>query len=145
MKQKPYTNSTNNYLTIGSTLIAPGQTRMVDERLIPGFCRSSDRNEPVPEKTRLQQIAEQNVPEVVEELPNLSLEELDQLAAMDGRVGVQKGIANEKLERAKAVQDSGKNDSSDASSNGDNSDDKNQGDSVTEPAEPNNGSAEPNA
>jgi len=105
MAMKPWTNTGETPVHIGGKLIGPGETRDVEETLIPDYApaaREPDLSDPVLE------ILDHKVAEIAGILPQLSDEELRQVeqAEQDGktRKGVMEAIAEEWLRRASGAQ-----------------------------------------
>lgn len=107
--KKPYTNDTDKIVHIGNCTIWPGQTREVEETLIPGFVQESSGEEE--QDTALEDalvaLLDGSVAEIREALPGLPGEHLDLLETLEasdnggkGRKGVAEAIAEERLRRA---------------------------------------------
>lgn len=104
MKEVPYTNTSAHARTIGNKTIAPGETRMVDETLLGP--RAAAESEPEPENPLLEML-DGSVAGIVERLPEVSDDELEQLiqTEADGkaRKTLMAEIEEEKLRRAQAA------------------------------------------
>ncbi len=106
MAKKPYTNETDSIQHIGTVTLWPGETREVEETLIPGqTAHQESPQEPDP----LVLLIQGNAPEVIAALPTLDDEQLSLLdemerAAEKPRKGVLQAIAEEKLTRADRAQ-----------------------------------------
>lgn len=84
-----YTNTGDNNIHIGGKVIAPGETREVDETLVPGYGQAleqvvdADQNSLDDETEALLAILAGKVAEVVAALPALSVEQLDALENLE--------------------------------------------------------------
>lgn len=108
MKEIPVTNSGTDNLHVGGKMIRPGCTRMIDENQVPAHLRPDDQpaaEEQAPADPVLE-LLNGTVPEVVDALPSLSIEDLDRLEAAEladkNRKGVLEHIAADRLRRAAA-------------------------------------------
>ena len=107
MAKKPCTNTTDQIMHVGNTTIWPGQTREVDETLLPDYA-APDTDDAAPDPDAdLKALLEGNVGEVREALPAFTDDELDSLEALEsedaggkGRKGVLEAIAEARLQRA---------------------------------------------
>ena len=109
MAEIPVKNSGKNPLPVAGRLILPGETRFIEEQEVPPHLRP---NAPEPAKAEppadpIKALLKGKVPEIVEAIPNLSDEQLDQVeqaesAKKNPRIGVVNAIAVEKLKRADA-------------------------------------------
>ncbi len=108
MKEIPVTNTTNANLHIGGKVIIPGETRMVDERIVPDSLKTKEQNAGDAEEPRdpIHGLLEGTVVEITAALAGLSTEELAQLhdaeVAGKNRKGVLEAIAADQLRRAAA-------------------------------------------
>ncbi len=107
MAKKPHTNNTNQIQHIGTVTLWPGETREVEETLIPDHRPAPSA--PAPEPDALAALIERNAPEVIAALPALDDDELALLdemerAAEKPRKGVLQAIAEEQLLRADRAQ-----------------------------------------
>jgi hypothetical protein len=102
MSKVPYTNNTSRHMNVGGKLIAPGDTREVDQRDVPGFKQAA---KPAPaERDQVRELLEKGVKAIVSELPNLTDAQLIALAdgekAGKDRKSLLEAIAAEQLGRA---------------------------------------------
>lgn len=102
----PYSNRTARAVHIGSVIVRPGETRMVDPRLVKGHTPAKPAAAPPPDPNiELLTLLASNTAQITAALPDLSD---DQLAALDAaeqaaekpRKGVVEAIAAERLGRA---------------------------------------------
>lgn len=103
----PYTNTGKNNMHIGGKVITPGETREVDETLIPDFGVSAGNpsNEDEIVRNPLSDILAGSVKEVADALIALDMAQLDELDALETnaekpRKGVLEAIDNRRLELA---------------------------------------------
>lgn len=108
MSKVPYTNQTDVVQHIGPCTVWPGQTREIEESMLPGAKKEESFE---PEKKQSEVIAEMlahKVPEVVEIIPSLSDSELDKIEeaekASANRTGVLSEISSERLARVDVAQ-----------------------------------------
>ena len=120
MGMVPYTNETDKFQHIGSATIPPGDTRLVDEELLPGYQPPADvpaggndgGGAKMPDDAAALMLAamlellEKNVPEIQAQLAALTDDELEILekgeSAAEGknRSTLLQSISTEKLARA---------------------------------------------
>jgi len=102
MCEIPYTNTKDHVVHIGTKAVRPGETRMVDESMLPDAHKRGGEAPPEPEQT----LIDRPVKEIAEALPNLSDAELDELLAAEEagktRKSLLEAIARERLRRAEA-------------------------------------------
>lgn len=107
----PYTNTGENNIHIGGKVIVPGETREVDETLVPGYGQAlepdadADRNPLDDETEALLAILAGKVADVVAALPTLSVAQLDALENLETeaekpRKGILEAIDARRLELA---------------------------------------------
>ena len=104
MAKKPYTNTTDKIIHIGNCTIWPGQTREVDETLLPDY-RPPARQEPQDDtNAALAALLDGSVNEVRDALESFDADQLDTLESLESagkdRKGVAEAIADERLRRA---------------------------------------------
>lgn len=104
MKEVPYTNNGKHPVHIGTKRIDPGQTRMVDATLVPGYKKSSDT--PAAPADPLLELLDLSVNEIKPQLTALKLDDLGLLEAAE-RVGKTRksllaAIEEERLARAQS-------------------------------------------
>lgn len=104
MKTVPYTNNTENTVHIGSATIPAGETRDVDPSLLPDFKPEKEEGEVELPPDHLTDLLAGNVGDAVKALPDLSDEDLQELAAKEAagkaRKSLAEAIAAETLRRA---------------------------------------------
>jgi len=100
--QRPYTNASDRPISIGGKRIAPGQTRSVEETLIPGWERPG--LEPKAPSDPVLELLDNSVKDIVPRLPELSDDEFDRIrqAEADGksRKSLAEAFGEETLRRA---------------------------------------------
>jgi len=105
--QVPYTNNLDRPVSIGGKRIAPGQTRSVEQTMIPGY-EAKAAPAPPPSDPVLE-ILDDSIKNIVPRLPDLSDEDFDRLrqAEADGksRSGLEEAFEEEALRRAEAAAD----------------------------------------
>jgi len=106
---KPYTNHSSKTATIGTRRLEPGQTRLVEETMIPGFAVP-----PAPPERPIDDLAELlegSVKQVTESLPGLDQDQLDRVRNLESggkqRKGVLNAIEEQVIERAASSADDG--------------------------------------
>lgn len=113
----PVTNEGTTNLHCGETVIRPGETRMIDEHLVP-----PDRlrpEVPVAPKPAEKPLVEHNATDIIAALLDLPAADLDALEAAEqakgakARKGVLEAIATERLRRAAANEGGDKGDGKD--------------------------------
>ncbi len=107
MAKRPYTNDTDSIQHIGTVTLWPGETREVEETLIPDHQAAPQASPQGPGPLAL--LIQRNAPEVIAALPTLDDEQLSSLDEMERatekpRKGVLQAIAEEKLTRADRAQ-----------------------------------------
>jgi len=109
---QPYTNHSSRTVTIGSRRLEPGQTRLVEETMIPGFVVP----EPAPEQPidDLAELLDGSVKQVSEALPGLDQDQLERVRKLESsgkqRKGVLNAIEEQRIERAASSADEGEED-----------------------------------
>lgn len=102
--QKVFHNPGANTMYVGSTMIPPGETRMVEVPDAPVEKLPEDNGPSLDD--RVKEILAGNVTSVLAELPTFSHEALERAAELEkagaNRKGVLTGVANEQLARADA-------------------------------------------
>lgn len=103
MAQVPIHNDGKNSRYVGTVCILPGETRHVDERLLPN--KSKPRPAPAPQADPLADLLDAKVTDIIPALPDLSDEDFQRLAAMETekdkpRVTLVNAIAEDRLRRA---------------------------------------------
>lgn len=111
MKLVPVTNTEKNFLHIGGKVIAPGETHLIDARIVPAHLLPKEsappeEASPAPPQTdeALIDLAAGTVAQIVPQLTSLSDDDLLTLQALEMEGGNRKGVLDaievEKLERA---------------------------------------------
>ena len=110
MPKVAFTNTKKHAVHVGGKTIMPGHTREVDETLVPGYKPPAVEAEVVDEKAELLVLLDESVPVIVANLVDLSDDDLETLRVAEEngktRKGVIAAIADERLTRASATQDS---------------------------------------
>lgn len=106
MATVPYTNPKKHTVHINGKAIAPGDTRDVEETMIPGYrpppkAQAEETADPVAE------LYGQTVADIIAQLPDLPDEDLKRLAQIEGgkdkpRVSLIKALSEESIRRADA-------------------------------------------
>lgn len=112
MKKVPFTNPGPGYRSIGGVMIAPGETRPVDARLVPGYGRKPEERPKKDHSDPVLALLDFPVADIVPELPLLSDAEFDKLqqAERDGnktRKSLLKHFDEEFARRAALAEDLG--------------------------------------
>ncbi|QZA80856.1 hypothetical protein [Deefgea piscis] len=114
IKLIPFTNETERFITVGLTTIAPGQTRDVDETLLPNYqpaANQSESNEADLAYPALHALLASNVETVINALPDLPTDELEALGEIEqmgkARKTILGAVAELLLNRAGAEQQGG--------------------------------------
>lgn len=107
MKEIPVHNNTERAESIGGILLRPGESRMIDEQLVPDQWKPKPQAEATEaEADPLDVILDGNVAEVIDSLADLDVAQLDALAdrehAGKNRKGVTEAIAARQIELAAA-------------------------------------------
>jgi len=106
MAQVPITNNGKNPRYVGTTCILPGETRFVDESLLPVSQRRPNAPEPVvTEPEGVEALLAGKVADIIKALPGLDDEDFAILALLEDeskkpRSSLMKAIAEEELRRA---------------------------------------------
>jgi len=107
MKEVPFTNDKKHIVYVGSKSIPPGETRMVDESMLfdaHGKDNGVNVDQPPMGDDPLLSLLDQSISEVVDALPSLSDQDIDQLESAENngktRKGILEAIAKERLRRA---------------------------------------------
>lgn len=104
MKTVPYTNNTENTVHIGSATIPAGETRDVDPSLLPDFTPEKTQDDELPPNDHLADLLVGNVADAIKALPDLSDDDLQELATKEAagkaRKSLAEAIAAETLRRA---------------------------------------------
>lgn len=112
MKKVPFTNPGPGYRSIGGVMIAPGETRPVDARLVPGYGRKPAKRPKKKHSDPVLALLDNRIEVIVPQLPKLSDEAFDKLqqAERDGnktRQTLMKHFDEEFARRAALAEDLG--------------------------------------
>ena len=102
--QVPYTNTKDRAVSIGGKRIAPGQTRLVEQTMIPGYKPPGPA--PKAPSDPVLELLDNSIKSIVPKLPDLSEDEFERIrqAEADGksRSGLIEAFEEEALRRAEA-------------------------------------------
>ncbi len=105
MTQLAITNDGKNNKYVGSICILPGETKILDESLIPGRKVQVVERDPVEETDPMPELLQGKVADIVTALPTLEEDDFVRLARLEEesekpRVSLMKAIAAEGIRRA---------------------------------------------